>query len=75
MVWPPQSPDLNPIEQIWDCLDSRLKKLTRTSQNSMWNSLQSAWASIHPSTFAKYINTMKARCQAVIDAQGGHTRY
>ena len=26
MVWPPQSPDLNPIEAMWDYVDSKLKK-------------------------------------------------
>jgi hypothetical protein len=26
MIWPPQSPVLNPIEQIWDLLDSKLNK-------------------------------------------------
>ena len=27
MVWPPQSPDLNPIEAMWDYVDSRVLKV------------------------------------------------
>ena len=26
MTWPPQSPDLNPIEMVWDEMDSRVKE-------------------------------------------------
>ncbi len=75
MVWPPQSPDLNPIEQIWDHVDSKIRKMCNTSKNSLWVNLQTAWNDISNQTFAKYINTMKSRCQAVIDAKGGHTRF
>ena len=31
MTWPPQWPDLNPIEMVWDELDSRVKKKQPTS--------------------------------------------
>ncbi|KZS00198.1 TE: Transposable element Tcb1 Transposase, partial [Daphnia magna] len=75
MVWPPQSPDLNPIEQIWDHVDTKIRKMCNTSKNSLWVNLQTAWDDISINTFSKYINTMKSRCQAVIDAKGGHTRF
>ena len=34
-----------------------------------------AWDSITPDDFREVIGTMRDRCQAVIDAQGGHTKY
>uniref|UniRef100_A0A4W5N7G5 Tc1-like transposase DDE domain-containing protein n=1 Tax=Hucho hucho TaxID=62062 RepID=A0A4W5N7G5_9TELE len=34
MTWPPQSPDLNPIEMVWDELDRRVKEKQPTSAPS-----------------------------------------
>ena len=46
MTWPPQSPDLNPIEMIWDELDHRVKEKPPTSAQHMWELLQDCWKSI-----------------------------
>ena len=44
MTWPPQSPDLNPIEMVWDELDRRVKEKQPTSAQL----LQDCWKSIPP---------------------------
>lgn len=75
MEWPPQSPDLNPIEQVWDHLDTLLRKNPQGNEESTWNFLQKAWKEITKETLQTYIYSMKRRCQAVIDASGGHTKY
>ena len=31
MIWPPQSPNINPIEMVWDELDRRVKERQPTS--------------------------------------------
>ena len=46
MTWPPQSPDLNSIELVWDELDRRLKEKHPTSAQHMWELLQDCWKSI-----------------------------
>ncbi|XP_064878356.1 cytochrome c oxidase subunit 5A, mitochondrial-like isoform X1 [Oncorhynchus nerka] len=40
MTWPPQSPDLNPIEMVSDELDHRVKEKQPTSAQHMWELLQ-----------------------------------
>jgi transposase len=46
MTWPPQSPDLNPIEMVWDELDRRVKVKHPTSAQHMWKLLRDCWKSI-----------------------------
>ena len=46
MTWPPQSPDLNPIEMVWDELDRRVKEKQPTNAQQMWELLQDCWKSI-----------------------------
>ena len=43
MTWPPQSPNLNPIEMVWDELDHRVKEKQPTSAQHMWELLQDCW--------------------------------
>ena len=37
--------------------------------------VQEAWDAITETFLRELVETMPARCQAVIDAQGGHTKY
>ena len=46
MTWPPQSPDFNPIEMVWDELDHRVKEKQPTSAQHMWEPVQNYWKSI-----------------------------
>ena len=45
MTWPPQSPNLNEIDMVWDELDRRVKEKQSTVQH-MWEVLQDYWKSI-----------------------------
>lgn len=71
MTWPPQSPDLNPIELLWDELDRRVRKETPTSTAHLWNILQEQWNNIPNETIHKLINRMPRIVQAVLNAKGG----
>jgi len=79
--WPPYSPDLNPIEQLWDYMkdwigDRYLAAYDRKlSYDQLREAVRAAWDAIPPSFLDKQIDLMQARCQAVIDANGGYTPY
>jgi hypothetical protein len=44
MTWPPQSPNLNPIELVWDELDCRVKE--KQQNKYVWELLQDCGKSI-----------------------------
>lgn len=72
MIWPPQSPDLNPIELLWDELDRAVRKHRPKSKTDLWSILQKEWSNIKPETLDKLINRMPRICQAVINSKGSH---
>ena len=79
IFWPAFSPDLNPIETIWkkmkDWLDDHFSHEDKVPYNVLRARVQEAWDVISEDMLEELMNTMPARCQAVIDAQGGHTRW
>lgn len=77
MEWPSMSPDLNPIEHIWDLLDRRIRKRPITPQTlqQLTEALIEEWERIPQEDIRRIIRSMPRRCQAVIKAHGGHTRY
>ena len=72
MIWPPQSPDLNPIELLWEELDRQVRQSAPKSQTTMWESLQRTWNSLDPKILTKLVRRMPRLCKAVIKAKGGH---
>lgn len=72
MSWPPQSPDMNPIELLWDELDRRLRETCPQSQQLLWDHLQSAWNNIPADTLQKLVCRLPKICKAVIRSKGGY---
>jgi transposase len=70
MVWPPQSPDLNPIELLWEELDSNVRSRCPSSQEIMWNALNEIWNTISQETIDKLIARMPKLVKAVIKCKG-----
>jgi transposase len=82
IYWPPYSPDLNPIEQVWNRMKDYIETYypdmpagRQPTYDQLRGIVQEAWDSITPEDLRDIIGTMKDRCQAVIDAKGGHTKY
>ena len=46
MDWPPQSPDLNPIENLWKTLGVKVMERNPTNTEDLWVKLQEEWSKI-----------------------------
>jgi transposase len=77
MIWPAQSPDLNPIEHLWGFLKRRLARHENPPNgiHELWERVQVEWEGISVEECQKLIESMPRRVQAVIRAKGGYTKY
>jgi len=74
---PPNSPDLNPIENIWAHIKHRISKEYShiTSVKAMRQVVISIWNEFEDHKWDHLIESMPERIQAVIKAKGGATTY
>lgn len=71
MDWPAQSPDLNPIELLWEELDRKLRDVAPTSQKHLWERLKTCWDNLPFETLDKLIERMPRVVKAVLKSRGG----
>ena len=77
MKWPAQSPDLNPIEHLWNHVKRKLGEYEEppNSVNELWEHFQEEWEGIDASVCQNLIESMHRRIEAVLKAKGGYTKY
>ncbi|GFX55723.1 transposable element Tcb2 transposase [Trichonephila clavipes] len=75
--WPACSPDLNPIEHVWDKLGRRIAARPRppATVRDLEIALLEEWNSISQSLIDNLIASMANRCAAVLAVRGDHTPY
>ena len=73
--WPSQSPDLNPIENLWNIVKMKRKEFKATSAVHLFAKIQEIWFDLPTETLNKLVESMPTRIQAVIAVKGGHTKY
>ncbi|GFT86396.1 transposable element Tcb2 transposase [Trichonephila clavipes] len=77
MDWPARSPDLNPIEHVWDFLGRRLaaRTLPPLTIRELRLALQDEWAAMPQQLIDTLILSMGRRCETCLAVRGDHIPY
>ncbi len=77
--FPPKSPDLNPIENIWAEFQKKLNKklfnVCISTKEDLLELIRNTWKEIPPTFIQNCMMSMPERLKEVIKIKGGHTRY
>ncbi len=77
MDWQARSPDMNPIENLWDQVKCKADKLIKadTTVAQPGGIIQPVWTSIPQPNITTSVNSMPKCCNQVIQMNGGNTDY
>lgn len=72
-LWPPSSPDLNPLDySIWAYVQAKACETPHPSVDSLKSSIRKAWNSMPASYITTVCSRFRPRLEQVIENQGGH---
>jgi hypothetical protein len=76
LIWPANSPNLNPLENLWKIVKDLLGQHPRPkNKQEMAPTIQSTWDTMSLEELQTLIRTMPGRMQAVLSPRGGSTRW
>lgn len=75
LPWPSQSPDLNPIENLWSIVKKSVANYKPKNLNELYSIIQTAWNNIPVEKCQKLVDSMPKRCAEVIKNNGFWTNY
>lgn len=68
--WPPCSPDLNPIEEIWATMKHHLELAEPTNLEDMRSKMDKIWYEVATIYGSSYFKSMDARLETCIALNG-----
>ncbi|GFU65764.1 transposable element Tcb1 transposase [Trichonephila clavipes] len=76
LPWPAYSPDMSPIEHVWDWAGQRLIRDPRpaASKDELLLRMQAIWNSLPQANIQNLFDSMSRRLAALIAALGGYTK-
>ncbi|GFX58422.1 transposable element Tcb2 transposase [Trichonephila clavipes] len=77
LVWPARSPDLNPIENVWDALGRQVagRNYPPTNKNTLIRALTEEWDKLPQQLLDNVEQSMVRRVECCITLHGGHIPY
>ncbi|GFV03850.1 transposable element Tc1 transposase [Trichonephila clavipes] len=77
LVWPARSPDLNPIENVWDALGRQVagRNYPPTNKNTLTRALTEEWDKLPQQLLDNVVQSMVRRVECCITLHGGHIPY
>lgn len=73
--WPPNSPDLNPIENLWAYLQEKVYARSPRTLDGLQRIIEDEWEAIPIEKLRHLVDSMPRRLAAVEHMQGGSTSY
>jgi hypothetical protein len=75
MDWAPQSPDLNPIENLWSILDASVPVAERVNKTRFLAALQKTWNELPIELLQNLVKSFPKRLSLVIKSKGAPIGY
>lgn len=73
--WPSNSPDLNPIENLWSILKAKVEEINPQTEDELIELLFDIWVNMDKKIIDHLIDSVPSRLQSVINSNGFPTKY
>jgi hypothetical protein len=75
LQWPPYSPDLNPIENVWELMKRRVEMMSKRTLAEWKAAIYEVWEGLSHEYLNKLMRSMTSRLSACIAAEGAKIKY
>lgn len=77
LPWPPSSPDINPIENLWAIVKRRVRDRQPSTKSALISAFLSVWNRDEEiqEMCKKLVNSMPSRVEEILENKGGATKF